>query len=271
MGNSNSMKVIIPDAGFASYRKILKEMQDQKHKVVIWQVYQDNRTIGETLLMSVNYDEQLLNFLAPDVEFLQSVQIFFYVESQQLIFKCRIHNITATMISVKFPEEMKLLDESDGPVLIDYKVKTFWSSPTATSAERINSYVAVKSMKDRSSRDQDFLNQEFDYASLDEEDAKFADKRESPRVRPKADKLVRLVRKGESKLHVMKLFDLSRGGMGFLTFKPDDFPKQSEVYITGFDAFDLDDPLIGTVVAHRAVGELNSEFKIGVKFNEGQE
>lgn len=266
------MKVITPEAGLASYRKIFKEMQDRKQKVVFWQLYQGKRTICETLLVSFDTETQQLSFLPPSEEFLQSVDVFFYVEDQQLIFKSRVARETGSTFSVKLPSEIKLLDEdSEGPVFINYKVKTFWSSPTTRSADRISDFVKVKSMNERSSRDQDFLKQEFDYARLDEEDKLYADKRESPRVRPKADKLVKIVKKGESKMHVMKLFDLSRGGMGFLTFKPDDFPKQSEIFITGFDAFELDDPLIGTIVAHRAVDETNTEFKIGVKFNEGQE
>lgn len=265
------MKVITPDAGLASYKKIFKEMQDQKQKVVFWQVYQGKRTISETVLVSSNAEAQLMNYLPPDQEFVLSLPVFFYVEDQALIYKAQVEALTQTSLSLKFPLEMKLLDaESEVATFMDYKVKTFWSSTTTSGTERINDYVKVKSMKERSSRDQELLQQEFDYAGLDAEDKLFADKRESPRVRPKADKLVRLVRKGESKLHVMKLFDLSRGGMGFLTFKADDFPKNTEVFVTGFDAFDLDDPLIGTIVAHRPI-EGSSEVKIGVKFNDGQE
>jgi hypothetical protein len=106
--------------------------------------------------------------------------------------------------------------------------------------------------------------------SLDEEEKLFADKRESPRMRPKSGKLVKVMKKGESKIIIMKLFDLSQGGMAFLTMNPNDYPKGSEIFVTGFDAFDLDDPLVGTVMSHRNVDELNLEFKIGIKFHEGQ-
>jgi hypothetical protein len=44
-----------------------------------------------------------------------------------------------------------------------------------------------------------------------------------------------------------------------------------EVFVMGFDAFDLDDPLVGIIMSQRAVDETNVEFKIGIKFSEGQE
>jgi hypothetical protein len=176
-------------------------------------------------------------------------------------------------VAVSFPNEIRTLDDSEESITFRKNhLKTNWVTKAATSSvDRYSDHVRVKSMKERSSRDQDFLNSKFDPVNLDEEDKLYADKRESPRVRPKGEKLVKVVRKGETQLHIMKLFDLSRGGMGFLTFTPDHFPKGSEIYVTGFDAFELDDPLIGTVMAHRAVDDTNVEYKIGVKFNEGQE
>lgn len=266
------MKVINLNEGISSFHKIFKEVQGLKQKVVFWQVFQGHRTICESLLVSYSHETRILGFLPGDSEIILSHPLYFYLEDQQVIFKTSVESRTATAINVKWPQELHLLDENDPlPDLKRNRVQTFWSSKSSSGTEKINDLIRVKSMKERSSRDQDFLEGEFDHKTLDEEDKLFAEKRESPRVRPKADKLVKLVRKGEAKVNIMKLFDLSRGGMGFLTFNPDQFARGTEIFVTGFDAFDLDDPLIGTVMSLRAVDETNVEFKVGIKFNEGQE
>lgn len=267
------MKVLNPEPGFSSYLKIFKEVQGNKQKVVVWQVTPQGRVISDTLLVSHSAETMTLNILPGNESLNPGLPLYFYFEIEQVIFKSKIENVGATYITAGFPNEMRILDESEES--INFKknhLSTVWVTKTANSSvDRYNDHVRVKSMSERSSRDQDFLNGEFNPVNLDEEDKLFADKRESPRVRPKADKLVKVVKKGDAKVHVMKLFDLSRGGMGFLTFTPDQFPKGAEIFVTGFDAFELDDPLIGTVMAHRAIDETNVEFKIGVKFNEGQE
>ncbi len=272
VGQFNSMKVINPDSGYLSYVRILREVQ-KDHKVVIWQVEESGkRTICETLLVSFNVDNKTMHFLPAEEPLEFGLPVYFYFESEQVIFKSTILSLSPTDVSVLFPAEMRLLDEPDEA--LNFKknhISTTWISKTSSKVEHINDFIKVKSMRERSSRDQDFLNTEFNPVSLDEEDKLYAERRESPRVRPKADKLVKVVVKGETKLNTLKLFDLSRGGMGFLTFQPENFPKGSEVFIIGFDTFDLDDPLVGTVMAHRSVDESNVEFKIGVKFNDGQE
>lgn len=266
------MKVITLNEGISSFQKIFKEVHGLKQKVVIWQVFQGHRTICESLLISYNHEERLLHLLPADSEIILSHPLYFYLEGQQAIFKTTVESRNASAIIVKWPLEIHLMDEEENiKIKKSSHVQTFWSSKSSGGTERINDLVRVKSMKERSSRDQDFLQGEFDHKTLDEEDKIYAEKRESPRVRPKADKLVKIVRKGDTKINIMKLFDLSRGGMGFLTFNPDQFPKGIEIFVTGFDAFDLDDPLVGTIMSHRAVDESNVEFKIGIKFNEGQE
>jgi hypothetical protein len=126
-------------------------------------------------------------------------------------------------------------------------------------------------MIERSDRDQAFLNQEFeDFLSLEDEEKLFADKRESPRSRPKIDKWVRIRTFDSQELHILKLFDLSRGGIGFITMNPERFPTNSKLMIVGFENHSLDDPLIAEVMSHRPMDELEIEFKIGCKFDDGQ-
>ncbi len=127
----------------------------------------------------------------------------------------------------------------------------------------------VKSMSERSNRDQELLNSEFGL-SVDEEDKLFADKREAPRARPKNDKWVKVARLAGEGPVVYKLFDLSQGGMGFVGSNDVDFIKGAEIHIMGFNNFDLDDPLIGKVMSIRPMDGTENEFKIGVKFSDGQ-
>jgi hypothetical protein len=268
------MKVITPDQGFSSFLKIFKEVQGLKHKVIVWQLGEGGRrTVGETLFISYSGDTKTINILPTPEVLNPTLPLYFFIEASEVIFKAKIESMGMKFVAVSFPNEIRTLDDSEESITFRKNhLKTNWVTKAATSSvDRYSDHVRVKSMKERSSRDQDFLNSKFDPVNLDEEDKLYADKRESPRVRPKGEKLVKVVRKGETQLHIMKLFDLSRGGMGFLTFTPDHFPKGSEIYVTGFDAFELDDPLIGTVMAHRAVDDTNVEYKIGVKFNEGQE
>jgi c-di-GMP-binding flagellar brake protein YcgR len=128
----------------------------------------------------------------------------------------------------------------------------------------------VKSMAQRSVRDQELLNLEMGL-TLDEEDKLFAAQRESPRARPKDDKWVKVLRsQGQSPL-VYKLFDLSRGGLGFVSAVESEFTKGSLIYIVGFNDYDLDDPLIGTIMSIRSMDGNLGEFKVGIKFTEGQD
>jgi hypothetical protein len=237
----------------------------------MWQVTDQGRTVCETLLVSYSVDNKLLNFLPPPEKINPALAVYFYVEEQEVIFKGLLEKVTPAAVSVSFPAEIRLLDEEDEIASFrkNNRISTRWSNKSSMAADKIQDFIVVKSMKDRTSRDQDFLTNEFK-VSLDEEEKMFADKRESPRLRPKVEKLVKVVKKGESKIHVQKLFDLSQGGFAFLTLNPAEFEKGCEVFVMGFDAFDLDDPLIGKVMSHRAMDELNVEFKIGVKFDEGQ-
>ena len=266
------MKVIHLNEAVSSFQKVFKEVQGLKQKVVIWQVLQGHRSICDTLLVSYNQELRILDVLPGDSEVILSHPLYFYLEDQQIIFKSTVESRNAASISVRWPAELQFLDEEENIKIKNVKsVQTFWSSRIHGGVERINDFIRVKTMKDRTSRDQDFLQGEFDHTTLDEEDRFFSGKRESPRVRPKADKLVKIVKKGDEKVNVMKLFDLSRGGMGFLTVNPSQYAKGTEIFVTAFDAFELDDILIGTIVSLRPVDESNVEFKVGIKFNEGQD
>lgn len=269
------MKSIHPDTDPQAYEKLFKQVQTAKSPVVVWQVFPENgkRVVNDTTITSFDLDLQVL-YLSSVNDFLDpSLPLFFYSEEQNAIFKSSVREVKDDFFSTDFPNEIKLLDMPDFDAI---KIKTgvdlvgMWKTRSHYKAGVNSSHWGMKTMAERSPRDQDFLNNEFEHLSLDEEDKLFADKRESPRVRPKTQKLVKVVKKGESEFNFFDLFDLSRGGMSFVTTIPDNYPKGSEIFITGFDAFDLDDPLVGTVMSHRQLDDAEYDVKVGVKFAEGQ-
>lgn len=272
------MRVIKSDSGFLAYQKIFKQMLASASRLVVWQLRPGSggRVIAGSFLNSFQLEKKLLHFDKSSFEGLdQNLPLFCYSEDGLFIFKTSITEIRDKVFSAAVPEEIKLLEDLDvtfikGSCGVDLatvlKVKRI-----KVDDERQSDYLKIKSMRDRSSRDQEFLNNEFGAKSLDEEDKLFADKRESPRARPKQDKHVKVMGENSDEVHTFRLFDLSRGGIGFLCVDPSLFPKGSQIRVVGFEDFDLDDPLLGRVMSHRPVDESEVEFKIGCKFDEGQE
>jgi hypothetical protein len=227
-------------------------------------------------LNSFHFESNLLHFeLPPGATVSRDVALFAYSDHGPFIFKASVADVRDAVVSVAIPEEIKVIDVSDVPETVVQRTEEFgnlWRAKSNLPTERINDGVMrVKPMGQRTARDQEFLNAEFDSVSLDEEDKLFADKRESPRARFKADKFVKVQTLESEELQVLKLFDLSRGGMGFLTLEPQLFPKGTKILIVGFEGFDLDDPLIAQVMSQRPIDDLQIEFKVGCKFDEGQD
>ncbi len=273
------MKVIKSDSGFLAYQKIFKHVHNNQSELVLWQISATGeRNISRSRLNSFHLDTGLLHFeKATDLAFADETVLFCYCEDEQFIFKAHIQNVKDAVFTVEVPPEIKLLEESDIHVIkgqIGVDLTDTWKTKRLNvdvpGSSNGPDYMRVKSMAERSSRDQEFLNNEFDSVSLDEEEKLFAGKRESPRARPKIDKWVKIKTDSSDEVHFLRLFDLSRGGIGFLTMDVHLFPKGSSINVVGFEEFDLDDPLVGVIMSHRAIDETQIEFKIGVKFNEGQ-
>ena len=269
------MRVIKSETGFLLYLKIFKQLVAYQTKIVLWQISPDSggRQIVETLINSYNLETKKVYFELSGADFLRDqLPIYGYVEDGAFIFKTFIEDILEKTLSLKVPDEISLLEENE---MTEMDRKVAKGTSDVWRVKRLDTQLddnrpdilRVKSMLQRSSRDQELLNKEFGL-TVDEEDKLFADKRESPRARPKMDKYVKILKdQGEAPL-VYKLFDLSRGGMGFLCINEVEFIKGSDVNIVGFNDFDLDDPLVGQVMSIRS---MDGEFKVGVKFSEGQD
>lgn len=270
------MRVIKSDSGFLAYQKIFKHVQANNSVIVVWQFMPETgkRTVIETKVNSFHMESGVINLQMPfGTTILFDLPIYCYSEEGRFIFKTEIQEIRSSVFSIALPPEIKVLEEPDatgisGRVGVDLSTK--WKSKRIPIEEKQEkSYMIVKAMRERSSRDQEFLSNQF-IPTLDEEDKMYADKRETPRSRPKIDKFVKIKSQDNEEIHSLKLFDLSRGGIGFITFDTHLFPKGSSVQVVGFEEFNLDDALIAIVMSHRAVDDTEIEFKIGCKFADGQ-
>jgi hypothetical protein len=270
------MKIIKSDTGFLVYQKIFKQLVANESGIVAWQTLNDEKHICDVQLHHFSPETGSMRFgLQKPQKFANDHFIYFYCEEGQLIFKSQLTQMDEKAFSVAVPSEIRLIGEDDVPTLkkaLGNNISTIWKARSSYIDQAAQDYevIRVKSMSERSSRDQDFLNSEFDL-SVDEEDKLYAGQRASPRARPKTEKRVKIKVKDREEVHLLRLFDLSRGGMSFVTTESANFPKGEDIYIMGFDQFDLDDPLIGTIMSHRPLDESQAEFKVGVKFSEGQE
>ncbi len=272
------MKVIKSDNGFLAFQKLFKQVQINNFPIVVWQFVSETgeRHISESRLNSFHLDSGLLHFEVPqDSRIIPQLPVFCYSEDGQFIFKTEIQIMKSNVFSLYVPSEIKFLEEDDVTVIhgrIGVDISTVWRTKRLNlDLEPQDDVMRVKSMSERSARDQEFLNNEFESVSLDEEEKLFADKRESPRARPKIDKWVKVQVQDSSETKMVRLFDLSRGGIGFITLEIDLFPKGHEIKVVGFEEFDLDDPIIGKIMSHRAIDDSQFEFKVGVKFDDGQD
>lgn len=272
------MKVIKSDSGFLAFQKIFKQVQTNNSIIVVWQVVPENgeRRISESRLNSFHLDTGLLHFEVPqDTTIVSQLPVYCYSEDGQFIFKTDIQIMKNNVFSLFVPQEIQILEDTDVSIIrgrIGVDLSTTWKTKRLKlDIDNQDDFMRVKSMSERSVRDQEFLNNEFESVSLDEEEKLFLDKRESPRARPKIDKWVKVKVQGSDEIQMVRLFDLSRGGIGFISLDAEHFPKGHEIKVIGFEDFDLDDPLIGKIMSHRAIDESLFEYKIGVKFNEGQD
>lgn len=269
------MRVIKSDSGFLAYQKLFKSIQTNNSDVTVWQVTSSGeRKISLSRLNSFHLESALLHFELPEDNVIDmDVPLYVYSEEAQFIFKSDIKEVRNNVFTAQFPSEIKLLEEPDVTVV---KGKTgvdlggIWKTKrTQIEQDRKPDYMVVKSMRDRSTRDQEFLNNEFN-PTIDEEEKMYADKRETPRARPKNDKFVKIKTLMSDEVHTFKLFDLSQGGIAFITMEPQLFPKNDLIQIMGFEEFNLDDPLIARVMSQRALDDTQIDFKVGCKFEEGQ-
>lgn len=273
------MRIIKLATGFLYYQKIFHQLHKNQCKIVLWQFMPDSgkREISNTHIDSYNLDSgKICLKINSETNIVHHLPIYFYAEDGQIIFKTNIESLQDRTLSLKVPEELKLLEDPEINYVrgaVGQGGSDVWKVKSLNPGTNIipSNVMRVKSMAQRSSRDQDLLNNEFEPVNSDEEDKLFAGKRESPRARPRLEKYVKIARIVGQGPKRYKLFDLSRGGMGFLVLELEEFQKGDDIQVIGFNDFDLDDPFLGKVMSIRPIDEQELQFKVGVKFTEGQD
>jgi hypothetical protein len=266
------MKSIKSDAK-KMYQDLFLKAQSSSPLIVIWQVQvnANERLITQLNLVTTDFDSNLLQFHLPQaIAFDPGLNIYAYSESGKFIFKGRVVQIDQNLLTISSPEEVLLLEEPDVDMIkarIGVDISTYWVTKRIPIEEvRQKNYMVVESIAKRTQRDQTYMASEFGGMSLDEEDKIFADQRQTPRGRPKLQKILKVQCQDNLDVHTLKLFDLSQGGISFLTQDLHLFGKGTKIKIVGFEDFILDDPLMAEVMSLRPVDELDLEHKVGCKF-----
>lgn len=269
------MKILKLDTGFRAFQKLFQYLVSNSSDIVAWQTLFNEKKVCKVQMTSFNPEAQTLHFnLLEEESFDPAFAFYFYAEAGQLIFKSEAIAFKPKSFSIFYPQEIHLIGEEEVVKIhqqLGERISTVWRG-RILNLEQFDTFAAikVKAMSERTARDQTFLNNEFNPMSVDEEDKLYADKRSSPRARPKVEKWVKIRLKDSSEVHFLKLFDLSRGGLSFVTVRAEVFPKGAAVYVVGFEEHDLDDPIQGTIMSQRPLDESQADLKIGIKFDEGQ-
>jgi hypothetical protein len=270
------MRVVRSDLDGAYYENVFKHLKTHATSFVVWQLSPETgkRVIAYSHIQSFSLKKNIIQIELDSLSALdQSRPLLCYAPDGPIIFKTQIHEFHQRSMELELPAEMKLLEDdelSELKMAIGINISDEWHYRQIDFGSIIyhsdNSNVILPNQ--RSSRDRDFLQGEMGL-TLDEEDKLFAGTRESPRARPKDDKWVTLTLAEGGEVLRFKLFDLSRGGLSFITFGADLFPKGEKIQVLGFNDYQLDDPLIAEVMSNRPMDGLSEETKVGVKFSEG--
>ena len=289
-------------AQFHDYFNILK--LEQKN-VLIWQFDQitNKRIIFHSYVASVEQaDTQVSCNSQNDISYkFNPGDLFLYVEDTMSICKVEQISIQNNYLSVKYPQELKFLDEME-----DDKIKAVFEAinpgfvkeapkfhSLTQSDDKEKGYVFVsgeapekeapdweqvegQSRRERlnsmwegalNEHDQALFAQELSFITLDEEDLLHEGERSTPRARPPDGKLVTIQINDESKpQETLPLHDLSQGGIGFLVFDQSAYKFGEIIHIKGFDTKKFDSPMLAVVRSVREADDMGIQFKVGLQF-----
>ena len=121
------MKTINLESDLALFHKFFGEMLEGQNTVVIWQLdpVTQKRTIFHSLISQLNPKEQSLSFNTVDdrpYDFAPEA-VYFYIESRMCIFKAEQEATQNNYLSIKYPDELKMLDDME-----DDKLKAVFSA-----------------------------------------------------------------------------------------------------------------------------------------------
>ena len=135
---------------------------------------------------------------------------------------------------------------------------------TSNATDKISTKWAINSM---SSHDSEIFQTELNFVSLDDEDKIYAEQRESVRAKPKEGKMITIQKSDlATSEEIFPLYDLSKGGLAFLTTDQELFTKGEVVLVNALDEKRFEIPMQVSVMAVREADELSVQFKIGCAF-----
>lgn len=280
------------------YKSTLNKLLNAGDKLVVWQLQDSERIIKLCTINKVDFEsnEFTLDILSGSTENIKTGDVFFFAKDESLIFKTSFISTTGKRSLYSLPKEINKIIDEDAPAWmsgIDFndlnvfvkgyglsnipKESTFihgkgraninnethmrLNSKNAT--EHISTVWRIDSM---SKHDSELFETELSFIGLDEEDRLFADKRSTPRARPPKDKKVRVEFKASLNGELFPLFDLSQGGLGFITNDKEKFQVDQKLNILGFDNNNFQTPMVVIVRAIRDTDDSGANFKIGCSF-----
>ncbi len=231
------MNTVRIDEDLLVYQKTFGGLARSGRPVLAWQVGAQGRIQREIQLEHYDYEGRLLRFLAPDMPFVPG-PLYFFVDSDRLIFKTTLGDISAGGFAVPLPEEIRFVDGTDLHVIRGAAAFTGGGHGKGVTGAPM---------------------------SAAEEERLYGGLREAPRLRAKGDRKLRVRAPGAQEAIEYVLFDLSRGGLAFICDDGARFRPGAIIHVTEVEGSHLDQPLVGEVMSVRPL-DGGSGHKVGVKF-----
>lgn len=279
------------------YEILFQELINTRDTVISWQLQEGERLIKKSKVSSVDLDSNVFatKIIGSENGDFKKDTVYFFIKNKNIIFKSSLLH-TNDFLSFRLPQELKVLDDKETSEWIKnidmedlnvfVKGHGFANIPLETTRVRGEGRANINTSKSShysganttdhistkwritsmSKHDSEMFETELSFVSLDEEDLKYADQRSAPRARPPSDKMVCVQRDGQAMGEMFNLFDLSQGGLGFLTTEKDHFEVGQTLNILGFDDKNFEAPMVVVVRAIRETDESATMFKIGCSF-----
>lgn len=224
------------DEGLLVYQKTFGGLTRSSKPLLAWQAGGAERVRREVRLGHYDHEGRSLKFVSADNPF-TSGTVFFWEESEHLLFKTTMGESTPEGFGVALPEEIRFVEGTDLHVLRGAAAFTGGGHWSGT------------------------LN------AVDE-DRRYGELREAPRLRAKGERKLRVRAAGDGEAIEYALFDLSRGGLAFVCDEADRFKRGETIHVTEVEGSHLDEPLAGEIMSVRPL-DGGAGHKVGVKFSEG--
>jgi hypothetical protein len=221
-----------------------------KVKILFWQQQESGvRNQIQTVIYSLNSTHTSFTILGSHENWNINAPFYFYIEETKHLFRTYYEENIPGRLVFSFPRQLMVLLKDD-----EFLIKT---------GENLGK--DILKVKSLSSTNRKNLVSDLGFLSIDEEDKIYAEKRASKRARPQVKKIVLLILENGDSFEE-KLFDLSTGGLSFVTSHPERYSLQAKMHFLAFDKIPMDGLLKGEVVGFREVDAKGVEFKIGIKF-----